>query len=588
MIGIERSAAIAGLAALSLVAGCIVNSVVPDEEDIGVPTIEVTEPEEGDTVHPQDSKRLKAEIEGNIHEPATLRLTLNDSLMTEWSPDPPEVISLYYVPGQWADPNDDLTLKLELVDGNGGVFADSVTVTLDDYYSEPPILSRPLDRHVYFHTGDENIRLEAEDYADGYSEEYEYEVAADSLFTVDVIRETDDSEILLDMPMSGVWFWRVRVGGAYDIVSPWSETRRFVVIEDAAFSPDFLSLSQIDRAIVGSDGTYLLGRDGGCAALMKCDADLARVWSAGFEGTDGASVLHCDETPSGDVFVLADHLSTSMSYPSWFFLLSGDGELLWSRELQEYDEPTHVYATSDDRLLCGFNDRYSPFLAKIDTTEVADWEIEPSYGQMCLRLLGDRDAGRYTYLSRTYSGAFRVGEVSLDSTFVWSAGLNFAASSIGTNYALERLADGDLLYGLEVLVSYEWQILLGRLDPTGAPLWQVGVAPQGDGSYTRLYLGNVREHVDGDLFVIGSWSDSTSYGTYDVVLARLAPDGELRWIRTYGSNGLNEYGQDLVLGDDRIFLLGRQGDSANEIALVMPVDFDGDLVLDAYPEGGRR
>ena len=69
---------------------------------------------------------------------------------------------------------------------------------------------------------------------------------------------------------------------------------------------------------------------------------------------------------------------------------------------------------------------------------------------------------------------------------------------------------------------------------------------------------------------------------------RLDPDGGLRWLRTYGSDDLYEYGDDLLLADDRIFLLGRQSSNAGESALVLPVDYDGRLILDAFETGGRR
>ncbi len=579
---------IAGLAALSLTGGCLVGSVIPDEEDVGVPTVEITDPFHGEQVFPQSSERFQAKITGHVREPATLRLTLGDSLMESWSPAPPDEIALYFVPGQWTASNTDLVVKLELEIATGAVFADSIVVSVGDYYTAVPALAAPLDRHVYFRAGEDGLELQAMDYdAATYGEDYEFEVAADSLFTVDVARETTGRFLDLPLPAQGEWYWRVRVTGDYGLASPWSETRSFHVVDTVAFSPDFLSLSRITRAVVGQHGTYLLGRDGGRPAVMKCDADLNKIWQATYADADNADAVHCDETPDGGLYVAADHAGSSYSYPSWLFLLSSEGAMLWDTELHEYADPTHVFVTSDDHLLCGFSGSYAPFLAKIDTTETADWELEPDNGSHCLRLLGDRDAGRYTYMSRTYTGAYRAGEVDLDGETLWSAGLNFAGTSANPEYALIRLADGDLVWGLSLNLSGSQHILLGKIGPTGDPVWQTHLDPIDDDD-SRLYLGALHEHTDGDLFVVGYGRGSGYSDSRDVILARLAPDGAPRWLRTYGSNGLDEYGTDLIAGDDRLFLLGRQSGSGGEVALVLPVDFDGDLILDAFAEGGAR
>ncbi len=287
-------------------------------------------------------------------------------------------------------------------------------------------------------------------------------VATDSLFSDAVPFTAMQREFQYQVPGSGHYFWKVQVVGEHGVLSQWSEVRRFSVMSDVSFFPDFQSMSRISRVVSGSHGIYLLGRVGQNASVMKCDQQLFKSWQKDFTFSNSDAV-DCDELDGGELYVALDDFSYP-AYDPWVFLLSADGQEIWSRELNSYYKITSVRSTSDQMLVCGFISSFdSPYLVKLDTTEVTvQWALGENEGRDCRRLFDDRETGRYVAL------------------------------------------------------------------------------------------------------VLGSTIDNSS-STDHIYLAKTSSNG---------------YGEDLILLDDRIILLGYQDGTVSDAALVVPVDFDGNVLFE--------
>ncbi len=70
-------------------------------------------------------------------------------------------------------------------------------------------------------------------------------------------------------------------------------------------------------------------------------------------------------------------------------------------------------------------------------------------------------------------------------------------------------------------------------------------------------LRSVRELPDGDLLVVGTTFSFAEHGDRDIILYRLAADGDLRWRKTYGGAGTDvlDWTTNLVLADDGGFVV---------------------------------
>ncbi len=91
-------------------------------------------------------------------------------------------------------------------------------------------------------------------------------------------------------------------------------------------------------------------------------------------------------------------------------------------------------------------------------------------------------------------------------------------------------------------------IFVAKLDPAGAPVWAVRLGgDQGAG-----YGTSVAFDPSGDILVTGQFGGSGPFGAEqvdtigdrDAFVARLSPDGEVRWVREYGSPVVFDEGTD--------------------------------------------
>ncbi len=160
-------------------------------------------------------------------------------------------------------------------------------------------------------------------------------------------------------------------------------------------------------------------------------------------------------------------------------------------------------------------------------------------------------------------------------------GINSWSNLLG--YDIMQLSDGNFLITGDINVGLrDWGGFVMKVDPTGNVIW--ATALQGTGSDTIIDLRDAAELLDGNLVAIGTiqhtqstWS--TTRRDRNVLVIKLSPSGNLIWAKEVGINNWNFYQRGLSIKavDNKMFLLGVSGSTANDSLYLIKMDTAGNL-----------
>jgi len=235
--------------------------------------------------------------------------------------------------------------------------------------------------------------------------------------------------------------------------------------------------------------------------------------------------------------------------------------------------------TSDGSFIIGgYSLTYHPgglgdiLMAKFDGQGTLTWAktYGGSYNEQFFDLWENNDGtlfgAGYMYLGAASSTIdFLVAKFAADGTPIWSyTGGGASASDVA--YAGQGTADGGyIVIGYTTgYVDPAGDILLVRLTSTGSVLWArsltAQVGPGFDGGYCLCQASS-------GAFYIGGYTESLG-NTSQGLIARMTPDGNLSWCKTFGGSAAEGVNQ-IVATPDGGFVaagfIGSQGQGNNDI-----------------------
>ena len=162
-----------------------------------------------------------------------------------------------------------------------------------------------------------------------------------------------------------------------------------------------------------------------------------------------------------------------------------------------------------------------------------------------------------------------AAKISPDGTLVWQ-------TLVGNNnetdefYSGMATSDGFVLMGLSSQnggqTSQAWVV---KIDDEGSLVWSKTLDM---GLNTVARAGLVSS--DGD-YVVTGYTDSRGLGSYDFLLLKIDPNGDLIWNQTYGTNGSQE-AHSITAASDGYVMVGDTQSTGTEIhAWVVKVDWNG-------------
>lgn len=299
------------------------------------------------------------------------------------------------------------------------------------------------------------------------------------------------------------------------------------------------------------DGIRLQGAGAGDPFLIKLDASGHVLWGRqatgdGWSGgrsldTDAAGGVYLVGRFQGDLAFETDTLINAGGNDIFVAKYSALGDFRWARSIggggTDWGHGVAV-DTSGNVFIAGIFE---------DTVHVGDEILVSGGASDPLLAKYDPDGAFLWARVATGSGADHGYEVAVDEQ--------------GNSYLVGAFVD-DLTIGVDTLqASGESDAYVTKYGPNGSFAWVLVLA--GDGSNM---FEDVAVSADGDIYVAGSLQTTAvfagqilrSAGGRDLVTARLAPDGLVRWAWTLGGpgdDGFSGFGQSVVIlpGDDGDF-----------------------------------
>ncbi|MDR1264577.1 MAG: hypothetical protein LBK42_03170 [Propionibacteriaceae bacterium] len=149
-----------------------------------------------------------------------------------------------------------------------------------------------------------------------------------------------------------------------------------------------------------------------------------------------------------------------------------------------------------------------------------------------------------------------LAKIAPDGTLVWArayggaSGETFSAVALADDGSVLAAGDTNSIAG-DITTSHGgWSdALLAKIAPDGDIIWTRTYGGTNDDKFNALAVAD-----DGDILAAGyTESDdgdiTTNRGDEDALLAKIAPDGALRWTRTYGGTSRDTF-NDLAVADD--------------------------------------
>ncbi len=564
-------ATLGALGTLGSLGGCILGDVIPKASETRYyeRQLTITGPDPGSVLAPASSVYLQISSRDWPQGGSTLRITMNDSLWIEKRFDYSPQFSERFSPIDWAERGTTLTIAATC-EGLGGITAtDTVRVRVGDDFDWQPQLTYPADGHVFLATDYSTVRLEADSYVGGNGENYTFMVDPDPGFPAPALWSSSSPYVTTSGLTSGRYYWRVVVTSSSGLQSPPSETRTFSALEGWATSPEFQSFTVIDKLVQGDDGFFLLGDLGDRDGVMKCNEQFEVEWIHSLTDLEYPMLISDgDPLPGGGLLVAGR--TSSYSGDSYLYGLDAAGAVTWQEAVDERTTIAAVRATADGSFFCGFSNQ--PHLTLVDSTATEEWNLTNNI--RCYQLRTDDDRDHCVMLARAGSGGYILREIDRDGSVNWNRNLNVAVDYFRDPFVLTALAGGGHAFGSTVEANSTSSGYVVYTDPGGIIRWQrqIGEDITAGG---RWILGDIREHPDGDVYVLGTVRSSAYNSNWDIMLTRFTADGALIWSRSYGSSGDSEYGTGLAVLDNRLALVGYQDASASDVSLVFFVDHDG-------------
>lgn len=287
----------------------------------------------------------------------------------------------------------------------------------------------------------------------------------------------------------------------------------------------------------------LRGAGAGDPFLIKLDASGQALWGRQATGEGWSGGRSLDTDASGNVYLVGRFQGTLVFDPDTLVASGGEdifvakysalGDYLWARSIGGSGTDLGHGVAVDSR--------GNVFVAGIfeDTVRVANEMLVSRGGTDALLAKYDRD-GTLIWARAAIGAGVNTGyEVAVDED--------------GNSYLVGAFS-GDMTFGVASLGARgESDGYVAKYDPDGSVVWVQALA--GEGSNV---LEDVAISVDGDIYVAGSLQATAvlggqsmrSVGGRDLVMARFAPDGSLRWAWSLGGpddDGFSGFGQSVVI-----------------------------------------
>lgn len=411
---------------------------------------------------------------------------------------------------------------------------------------------------------------------------YDWQVSGDELFTAPTEYSTTQSYTQLSLPLAeaGRFYWRARGRSTNGAVTRWSAVWSFNVCLSAACSPAFQGFSSIDRIAPGAGSAfYALGRDGLGVSLAMADGACSVAWQVGLTALSPDQPLDACALPGNLLAVVGDGPS-DYSYSPELLLFDASGGFVGPFSLQTSHPVSAVRVAADGGYFCGFHQSSdypytSDFLIRLaPSASVVEWRITAPAAD-CARLATSDADTCCIYLGKIGQQDFSLGKVTSGGQTLWTRAFNLDGLSSRDRMALCALPDDGCVFGGPVTSSRGVDsVFIARLGADGAILWQNALST-GASSNRDWTLDALALLPDGSLLGAGSLSSTDSI---DICLMKFSSDGRLLWSRTYGSTGRPDYATGLLVLGDTVVLSGYQGTYSDKQAIVLKLDFDGDIL----------
>lgn len=323
-------------------------------------------------------------------------------------------------------------------------------------------------------------------------------------------------------------------------------------------------------------------------AFLRFQPDGELVWTK-FYGTAYDDNCLSMATCSDGNLVLAGETFTSDSLLNGFVIkVDSSGNEIWRKSIgTEVNESIRfITETSDKGFICagyqndvnGSNDSWFLRLDSIGnivwTQTYGGWSTE--YADM-IRELPD---GRFIATGDTKSmgnGGYDVEVFLLDEAGIPEFDLTFGDQFQNGCQGIIVLADGSFLsFGeTEVYANSPYEMFLEKIDTAGNSVWRRTFGGNGaDAAFS------VSEMADGS-FMITGYTTSVGGGPLNVAVAKADPNGYLKWIRAYGSPGI-DIGYDLQPSRSGGFLIAGRTAPGDDQYYLLHVSEEG--LLNTVPE----
>lgn len=298
-------------------------------------------------------------------------------------------------------------------------------------------------------------------------------------------------------------------------------------------------------------GIQMRGAGGGDPFLIKLDPSGQPIWERQATGDGWSGGRSLDTDAAGNVYLVGrfqgdlafddDTLASAGGDDIFVAKYSALGDFVWARSIggsgTEWGHGVAVDSQGNVFVAGIFEDT-----ARVDLDMlVSGGATDPLLAKY------DPDGVLLWARSATGAGADHGYEVAVDAQ--------------GSSYLAGAFAD-DLTFGVETVeASGESDGYVAKYDQDGSVVWVHVLAGEGSNMFEDVAVS-----ADGDVYLAGSLQATATFGGQelssvggrDLVTARLAPHGSVRWAWTLGGpgdDGFSGFGQSVVIlpGDDGDF-----------------------------------
>lgn len=338
------------------------------------------------------------------------------------------------------------------------------------------------------------------------------------------------------------------------------------------------SVRQLANGDIYVLGFSSFGTNGGNDfALTKLDRFGNILWTKYFGDSLDENGLSMDLTLDGNLILSGEMYRSSTDLDAVVYKVDTSGTEIWSKRFGETTKneslKSVIQTTDSSYVLCGFKSDASGsndlYLVKLNQIGDTLWTktyggSDNDYGQMIREVPG----GRYVTIFDTKSfgaGGYDVGLLVVDAVngnTIWAK--TYGDTLENGSQGLRYLDDGNLLCWGETTIypNSPFDFYLEKMDTAGNSIWKkVFGGVNADAAFS------VAEDVTGDLILTG-YSNSYNVGPIDLVVIRTDSTGSMKWVRNYGSGGI-EIGYEIIPSvDNGYFVCGQTNNGTDDFYLL--------------------